>query len=189
MKKLYVLLCLFFLSTSAFSATLTEDQNNILKLAYHYGNEIHFENETYGETVASIIYQETKAGSVIYQKNGVIVGDRSKRGHYKSLGVAQVQLPAVRDVFRWYPEILYSYFGRPYYPADEELIVALLTDDEFNIQIAAAYFRKMLEIKKYWSKAILAYNRGLNNNGKDPNNYVKKVKYWRKHIILPLIKK
>ena len=189
MKKLYVLICLLMFSTSVYAVDLTESQQRILQLAYQHGENIHYKNQTYGETIASIVYQETKAGAKQYQHNGLIVGDKSKKGHYKSLGVMQVQLPAARDVFRWYPEIMISYFGQPYDPTDEELIVALLTDINFNILIGSAYFHKMLELKHSWSKAILAYNRGPYNNGVDPNQYVKKVKHWRKKIILPLIEK
>jgi len=188
MKKLYILLCLFLFSTQVYAVDLSESQERILQLAYHHGSQIHYRNQTYGETIASIVYQETKAGAKIYQRNGIIVGDKSKKGHYKSLGVMQVQIPAARDVFRWYPQIMYSYFGRPCYPTDEELIVALLTDVHFNIEVGAAYFRKMLELKHSWSEAILAYNRGAGNDGTDPNNYVQKVKLWRSKIILPLVK-
>ncbi len=184
MKKL-ILTILLLCSTQVYA--LDDSQIHILKLAHKYGSQIHHNGQTYGETVASIVYQESKAGAKQYQRNGVIVGDRSKRGHYKSLGPMQVQLPAARDIEKWYPEIFKGYFGR-FSPTDEELIVALLTNVDFNIQIGTAYFRKMLEIRKYWSKAILAYNRGANNDGRDPNNYVKKVKYWREKIIIPFIK-
>jgi hypothetical protein len=189
MKKLYVLLCLFLFSSQVYAVDLTQNQERILQLAYHHGSQIHYKNQSYGETIAAIVYQETKAGAKRYQRNGIIVGDKSRKGHYKSLGVMQIQIPAARDVFRWYPEIMFSYFGRPYYPTDEEIIVALLTDVYFNIEVGTAYFHKMLEMKKSWSGAILAYNRGVANDGTDPNNYVHLVKKWRLEIVLPLIKK
>jgi len=183
MKKL-ILVILLLCSTHAYA--LDSTQTHILNLAIKYGSQIHHNNQTYGETIASIVYQESKAGHKRYQRNGLIVGDRSKRGSYKSLGPMQVQLPSSRDVERWYPEIFKGYFGL-YSPTDEELIVALLTNVDFNIQVGTAYFKKMLEIRKYWSQAILAYNRGANNDGQDPNQYVKKVKHWRKTIIIPFI--
>lgn len=184
LSALMVFLCFSF----AHAAQLTQMQKHVLKNAYKYGSQIHFRNQTYGETLASIVYQESKAGAKTYQRNGLIVGDRTRRGHFKSLGPMQVQLPAARDVERWYPSIFHGYFGS-YSPTDEELIVALLTDIDFNIQIGAAYFKKMIHIKKNWSQAILAYNRGAYNDGTDPNQYVRKVKMWRLKIIKPFLEK
>ena len=189
MKKLFLLVCVFLCFTVSGAYALDNTQDRVLSLAYKYGSQIHFRGDTFGETVAAIAYQETKAGAKIYQRKGIIVGDRAKSGHYKSLGPMQVQLPAARDVFRWYPEIMHDYFGRLTSPTDEEVIVALLTNTKFNIQVGAAYFRKMLEKKKSWHEAILAYNRGAANDGTDPNDYVNKVKMWRKTIVLPFLKK
>jgi len=187
MKKMILMIMVLLCFSSAHAVELSDIQQHVLKAAYKYGSQIKIHGQTYGETVASIAYQESKAGSKCYQRNGVIVGDRSKRGHYKSLGPMQVQIPAARDVERWYPSIFHGYFGQ-YSPTDEELIVALLINIDFNIQVGAAYFKKMLKRKGSWSKAILAYNRGVGNDGTDPNDYVRKVKLWRIKIILPFLK-
>lgn len=187
MKKLFLVISLLLCFSSAHAVELSKRQQHVLKTAYKYGEQINWRGKTYGETLASIVFQETKAGAKRYQRNGIIVGDRSKTGHFKSLGPMQVQLPAARDVERWYPIIFKTYFGK-YSPTDEELIVALLTNVEFNIRVGAAYFEKMLEIKNSWSQAILAYNRGPYNDGSDPNDYVAKVKYWRIKIVLPFLK-
>jgi len=187
MKKLILMIGILLCFSTAHAIELSNVQKYVLKTAYKYGTQIEWRGQTYGETLASIVFQETKAGAKIYQRNGIIVGDRSKTGHYKSLGPMQVQIPAARDVERWYPIIFKTYFGK-YSPTNEELIVALLTYIDFNIRVGAAYFEKMLEMKKSWSQAILAYNRGPYNNGFDPNNYVAKVKNWRLKIILPFLK-
>ena len=186
MKRLIIISLVLLCFTQAQATTLDSTQSHIIKLAYKYGSQIHYRGQTYGETVASIVYQESKAGAKRYQRRGVIVGDRSKKGHYKSLGPMQVQVPAARDVERWYPEIFKGYFGQ-FSPTNEELIVALLTDMDFNVQVGTAYFRKMLTVRGSWSKAILAYNRGAGNDGTDPNDYVRKVKMWRVKIILPFL--
>ena len=188
MKRLIVaILVMIFTATITYASNLSETQKENLALAYHYGQQIEFRGQNFGETVAAILFQESKAGSEIYQINGIIVGDRKSKYNYKSLGPMQVQIPAVRDVGRWYPHIFEKYFETNI-PTNEELLVLLLTDSEFNIEVGAAYFQKMLELTGSWSRAILAYNRGANNNGNDPNDYVRKVKHWRLTVILPFIK-
>lgn len=188
-KRILLSLIMVFLCFSVVHAIeLSNIQKYVLKSAHKYGSQINFQNQTYGETLASIAFQESKAGAKIYQRNGLIVGDRTRSGHFKSLGPMQVQLPAARDVEHWYPAIYQGYFG-VYSPTDEELIVALLTDVDFNIQVGAAYFKKMLQVKKNWSAAILAYNRGAGNDGTDPNDYVYKVKKWRIKIVKPFLNK
>lgn len=180
MKSTILLVMLVFISIPTFA--MEDYQKKVLTYAYKYGNRIQYLNQGWGETVTSIVYQESKGGKSIYLRNGVVVGDRNSKGKYKSLGVMQVQLPAARDVQRWYPIVFKSKFGN-YNPTDEELIYALLSDYRFNISVGSWYFIKMLELTGNWRQAILAYNTGLNNNGNDPNDYVNKVLRWRKTIV------
>lgn len=165
---------------------LTLNQEVCIKLAYKYGNEISWRGDTFGETVASILYQESKANYKKYQTNGVVVGDFNKRRRAKSLGPMQVQLPAARDVEKAFPRVFNKKFGN-ISPTKEELIIALLTDIDFNIECGAKYFELRLKSKRNWREAILAYNIG-DNGTIDKNDYVRKVLKWRKTIIQPLMK-
>lgn len=189
MKRILLAVILLCVCTSAYARLeLEPDQYYTLQIAYKYGSQIHYKGDTWGETAAAIVWQETKGGWSKYKRNGVIVGDLDQHGVPKSLGRMQVQIPAARDVERWYPIIFQAKFGE-YSPTDEELIIALLTDVDFNIQTGVAYFRKMLELKNgNWSEAILAYNRGSGNDGRDINNYIPMVKKWRKEIVQPFLK-
>jgi hypothetical protein len=166
---------------------LSINQEMCIRLAYKYGQRIEYRGQRYGETVASILLQESHANRKVFQKNGVVIGDKDKRGYPKSLGPMQMQLPTARDLERWMPHVFENKFG-PFSPTDEELIIALLTDIDFNIQMGAAYFEYLLNKKGSWSKAILAYNRGPGGTG-DPENYMAKVKQWRLDIVLPFLRK
>lgn len=184
----FILICFLLLPSLSFADcnNLTEGQLANLKLAYQYGEQITFRGDTFGETVASILWQESKAGCDLYKTKGFIVGDLTSKGKPKSLGIMQVQLRSARDVERWYPEVFEKHFGKES-PSDEDLILRLLLITEFNIEVGCKYYQKMLGSKKDWKKSILAYNRGASNDGRDPNNYVKRVKQWRKKIILKRI--
>lgn len=187
----YVMLCVIGLSLlnvdDTLGCELENYQKEILQFAYDYGNAINYLNQGWGETIASIVYQESKAGYKLYERHGVIVGDRDSRGRYKSLGVMQVQLPAARDTLRWFPSISKEHFG-DYPPTDEELIYKLLSNYKFNIQIGSLYFIKMLQLTNQWRAAILAYNAGLNNKGRDTNDYVRKVLNWRNTVLRECIR-
>lgn len=189
MKKFFVFVVLFlsvFLATDSLAQKFEYQQMVHLMFAYNYGNTLQYKGQGWGETIASILYQETHGGHSRYVENGIIVGDMDHRGKPKSLGLMQVQLPSARDVERWFPDVFFQKFGEDS-PTEEELIIALLSDYRFNIVVGSHYFMKMLELKGSWREAILAYNRGAGNDGADPNDYVKKVLKWRKEIVLPMV--
>lgn len=180
------MLAVMCLTSTVDAASLSSNQKLCIELAYKHGNRVTWKGEKFGETVASILFQESKANFKKYQSNGVVVGDGLLNGRPKSLGPMQVQLATARDLERWYPVLFKLKFG-PYSPTDEELIIALLTDIEFNIQCGAAYFQYLLNLKQDYNKAILAYNRGPAGKG-DPNDYVNKVKRWRKSVVVPYLR-
>jgi hypothetical protein len=164
--------------------SLTKGQERILKLAYIEGSRI-----GYPETVQAIVWQETHAGNYKWNKYG-IVGDSN--GHSlgeKSYGVGQVRLSTAKFVLK-----RYSYLGT--FPDDEHLLVALLTDDHFNLSIVAHYFKMQVEAFENpgaWGKSVLAYNVGPGNvkrrgTGFDPNRYIDKVWIHIRTIVRPFNK-
>lgn len=188
--RLFVCLCAFIfcciVGSYVDAAELSPNQQKCIELAYKHGNRVQWRGDRFGETFAGILYQESHANRKKFQKNGVVVGDRDRQGRPKSLGPVQMQLPTARDIERW-DSILFKLKFGPYSPTDEELIIALLTDIEFNIQCGASYFGYLLDVKQNYKAAILAYNRGPGGKG-DPNDYVRKVLKWRKEIVLPHLK-
>jgi len=186
MRVIISLIVFCLVAINGYAVQVDHTQTKVLRYALNYGNSINYLGQGWGETIASIVFQETKAGYHKYQKYGVIVGDRNSTNGNKSLGVMQVQLPAARDVQRWYPHVFIEKFGRTN-PSDIELIYCLLSDYKFNVRVGSWYFIKMLELSdNNWRKAILAYNRGANSNGVDVNDYVEKVLHWRKEIVLKM---
>jgi hypothetical protein len=154
--------------------SLTKDQVRILKLAYIEGSKVGFP-----ETLQAIVWQETKAGNYNANRYGIVGDSHLGSVGKRSYGPAQVRLETAWDVLKEYPEL-----GS--FKNDENLLVALLTDDHFNISIAAHYLKMQLgRFNSNWKKSILAYNVGPSNVkryglARDPNKYVDRVK---SHIV------
>lgn len=121
----------------------SHDQLRLLRLAHDIGTEV-----GWPETIQAILLQETSAGV-----HGP-VGDRSHSFGQRSYCHMQVKLAAAKDVLRYYD------LGRVF-ATEEELLVALLTEDEFCIQVGAHYFALMVERTPTWSEAVIAYNQGI----------------------------
>lgn len=125
---------------------LSPEQMDLLQLAYDIG----FEDggHRHAELVQAILMQETIAGQL--GRMGHMTAPVGKR----SYGVMQVKVTAARDV-------LSENAGLGEFRADEELIVRLLSDDEFNIRIASKYLLQLKERVKTMDRALVAYNVGL----------------------------
>lgn len=168
---------------------LEKKQVECITIAYQEGNKINLYGDTWGETVASIAYQESWCNGSTWQTNGVVVGDRNNKGKPRSLGVMQVQVRTAREVGKKFPEIFREKYGDRD-PSDEELTIDLLVDITFNIRVGVHYFAYLLEYRNGdVDKAILSYNRGTGKKLKDINDYVRRVKKWRKTVVIPLVKK
>jgi len=188
-----VIMAVFFLVTNTTSyakniVTLEEEQVKCIQMVYDISNKIEIYGDTWGETIASIAYQESWCNGSHWRRHGVVVGDINSKGVPRSLGIMQVQVPTAKWVNKKFPYIFKKKYGDRM-PLDEELIIDLLIDNKFNIEVGSHYFISMLSYRKgNWEKAILSYNRGMGRNPKDINNYVYMVKKWRKTIILPFLK-
>jgi hypothetical protein len=125
---------------------LSDEQINLLLTAYAVGMKDG--GREHAEQVQAILLQETIAGQL--GRIGHMTAPVGKR----SYGVMQVKISAARDMLRKYPE-----FGR--FRSDEELIVALMTDDEFNIRIASKFMKYLKQNTRSVDAALVAYNIGL----------------------------
>lgn len=143
----------------------TKEQQYWLDLAYVEGSKI-----GWPETIQAILLQESTAGV-----NGP-VGDIGNGFGKRSYCPMQVTIRAARDVLRSHPEL-------DVYPTDEELLVALLSNDLFCMRMGALYFALMLDRTRNWSQAVLAYNRGASGarSWEDPVQYLPGI---REHIKL-----
>ncbi|MFA5583003.1 MAG: lytic transglycosylase domain-containing protein [Bacteriovoracaceae bacterium] len=172
-----------------YPSKLSSGQRELLTIAYEEGKAIGFP-----ETIQSILWQETRAKKNVYGSYGVIGDDKGKDGltkplGKKSYGAMQVRLDSAKEVLRRYPNL-----GK--FKSDEELLVALLTNDRFNIRVGTYYFKMQLEdsrIKKSWDKAVLSYNVGAGNVSKhglsfDPNRYLLGICNHIKYFLKPLNK-
>lgn len=168
MKTVVLLLSLLCLSlSSAFADGLTERQRTLLRIAYEEGHKVGFP-----ETIQAILFTETTAGLT------GPVGDINNGFGNRSYCPMQLKLDTVKWVMRYYDDL-----GR--YRTDEELLVRLLTDDQFCIKVAARNFTLIRARTDTWKEAVLSYNRGLTGalNKQDPLNYVEKVStYLTGHV-------
>ena len=169
--------------------TLEPQQSECLEIAYEEGEKIELYGDTWGQTVASIAYQESHCNRSKFQTEGVVVGDRNSKGKPKSLGPMQVQVPTARHVGRVFPHLFTERYGDRR-PTDEELTIDLLTDVRFNIRVGVHYYAWLLEYRKgSWHDAVLSYNRGTGYNLRDINDYVRLVRKWRKTVVIPHLKR
>lgn len=172
-----LLLMLFSNAAQATEIHLTIEQQRVLLLAFKEGKRFGFER-----TMQSLAFAETVAGR--YN-----IGDTDQKVGERAYGVAQIKLSTARQVltkhrlFRKHPK-----YGRLKY--DEQLITALMSDEEFNVRMAAYHLHELyLKFKKDGEPnkraldlAIKAYNCGLNRicaNGE----YLKRVKLFRNTLI------
>ncbi len=144
---------------------LTDEQAQLLNSAY----EIGFADggREHAEMLQAVLLQETIAGQLGR------IGHMTARVGKRSYGVMQVKVSAARDVLKRNKE-----FGR--FRSDEELIVALMTDDAFNIQIASKLLQYLTGKTKSAEAALVAYNIGLRASRKisepDAFKYVVRTK-------------
>ena len=157
---------------------LTDEQLNLLQTAYAIGYEDG--GVEHAELLQGVLLQETIAGQL--GRIGHMTAPVGKR----SYGVMQVKVSAARDVLRKHKE-----FGR--FRSDEALIVALMTDDELNMQMASKFLLFLKQKTKSDEAALVAYNIGLRASRKiaspDSFKYVVRTQRNLKEIVQPFNQK
>lgn len=123
--------------------TLSRDQMALLVLARQIGDE-----DDVGELLQGIILNETNAG-----RWKTLVGDTTKPYLRRSFGVAQVKIIAAEQVLAAHPEL-----GR--FKSRWQLANRLLTDHEFNLQVASKYLAWLRSFGRELSWIPVAYNMG-----------------------------
>jgi len=157
---------------------LTDEQLNLLHTAYAVGYEDG--GHEHAELLQGVLLQETIAGQL--GRIGHMTAPVGKR----SYGVMQVKVSAARDVLRKHKE-----FGR--FRSDEALIVALMTDDELNMQMASKFLLFLRQKTKSNEAALVAYNIGLRASRKitspDSFKYVVRTQRNLKEVVQPFNQK
>lgn len=102
------------------------------------------------DVMRAILMQESNGGRVTVSNSG-------------SYGLMQVQVVAARSVLRHYPSIAQSAFGtKPDAVSNEDLKRKLITDADFNVQVAVKHFNIYLSLcGNNTDKAIAAYRYGI----------------------------
>ncbi len=157
---------------------LTEDQVNLLKLAYDIGYQDG--GEQYASLLQSTLLQESIAGQLGR------VGHRTAPVGKRSYGVMQVKVSAASDVLDEHPQLGLS-------RTDEELIVRLITDDDFNIRVASKFLLYLREKTSSDAEALVAYNLGLRGSKRfeahADYHYVKRVNRYFESVVIPFNRK
>lgn len=137
---------------------LSDEQHVLLTQAYNIGLEKG--DKAFASTLQAVLLQETIAGQL--GRIGHMTAPVGKR----SYGVMQVKVSAARDVLRKHKEL-----GK--FRSDEELIIALMTDDEFNIRVASLFLLHLKSKTSSIEAALVAYNIGLRASRKvsEPNEF------------------
>lgn len=153
------------------------EQRKLMTMAFYIGKTIGFP-----ETIQSLLLQETLAGAI-----GDRIGDINLPIGKRSYGVMQIKVATARKVLKQYKKLIPKYFPKRRVfkrLRDEEIIIRLIQDDEFNIKLAALNFNIHRNKSKSWAQAVVAYNtgQGAANSIKEPKKHI----YYR-YILKRLI--
>lgn len=157
---------------------LTEEQVSLLRLAYDIG----FQDGgvRHARLVQSTLLQESIAGQLGR------VGHRTAPVGKRSYGVMQVKVTAAQDVLQDHAHLNNS-------STVEDLIVRLMTDDEYNIRVASKFLLYLREKTANDASALVAYNIGLRGARRyedhDEFGYVKSVNRYFENVVIPFNKK
>lgn len=152
------------------------EQRKLMTMAFHIGKEI-----GYPETIQSLLLQESLAGGAGR------IGDTNLPMGKRSYGVLQIKVATAKKVLKKHKNLIPIYFpNRKTIKRlrDEEIIIRLIQDDEFNIRVGTLNFAIHRKQSRSWSRAIVAYNMGQNGANKiaEPKKHV----YYR-HVLKRLI--
>ncbi len=157
---------------------LTEEQTRLLMLAFDIGYK--HGGIQQAKLVQATMMQETIAG--LMGRIGHLSAPVGKR----SYGVMQVKVSAASDVLRLHHEL-----GE--FKSEEELIAKLITDDEFNINIASLFMMHLRKFTDTDAQALMAYNIGLSGAKRQKDHssfaYVQGVRRFYQEVILPFNEK
>jgi len=156
----------------------SSEQRKLMGIAFHVGKEVGFP-----ETIQALLLQETGAGVF-----GDRIGDTNLPMGKRSYGVMQMKAATARKVLKKYKPLVKKYFPKRKKLSrvrDEEIIIKLIQDDEFNIRLASLNFAIHRSKSRDWSQAVVAYNTGQGRANKisKPKKHI-----YYKHIIKRLIK-
>ena len=154
----------FSVQANATSTNFSDYEKHLMYMAYYMAV-----GEGLGKTAMGVLVVETTMG-----RTGPI-GDKSNGFGKRSYGVMQVKLATTKDVIDRRPDL------DPGFDNDYELIVELINNEKWNMQIAIEQLRWYYHERDLnWRETLVAYNRGLNGSRNyDPNvhPYAQRVAY------------
>lgn len=159
---------------------ISKDQYNILLKAETIAKEV---GVRYPSKFQALLWQETHAGGL---NSWRVAGYESLPPLKRYYGVGQVKVAAAKDMIKKHPSLnRFSHTGK--FKTDDEILAHLALDDEFNIWVAAYYFKWMGRNNVDTNYQITAYNRGYEGARHIENtaefHYTKMVNIHEKTII------
>lgn len=136
---------------------ISSDQYHTLLLARDIGNKYGL-----GKTLMALTWQEDRAGAL-----GPIGDSKAGFGN-RSYGVCQVKRKTARKTVEAHPSL--GTFG-----TDEELISRLMTDEKFNLQVAALILVDLRKQGLTWDQMVQTYNYGYTIKHPESAPYTKSV--------------
>lgn len=153
---------------------LDSDQVRLLELAYRIGYADGGKQQA--QLLQAILMYESRAGA------SPRIGDTHSPVGKRSYGIMQIKLITAFDVLKRHPRMRQ-------YKTEEALIVRLVTDDEFNLQIASRHLQWLLRHSEFPAQAVMAYNTGLSKARQhwypQKFSYVRRIQQYLDEVIMP----
>ena len=153
---------------------LTAEQTQLLDLAYTIGKAEG--GREHALLLQAILMHETRAGQ------GHRVGDTHSPVGKRSYGIMQVKLVTAYDTLKRHRNL-----GE--FKTEEDLIIRLVTDDNFNLHVASHHLSWLRRHTNFTAQAVMAYNTGLSKaqNHWYPQKfqYVRKIQRYLDEVVIP----
>lgn len=132
---------------------ISQSQYDILIRAGEIAKEVGIKRPT---KFQALLWQETHAGGL---KSWRVAGHETLKPLKRYYGIGQIKVAAAWDMIKKHPSLnRFSHTGN--FSTHDEVMAHLALDDEFNLWVAAYYFKWMGRGNVSQNYQITAYNRG-----------------------------
>lgn len=156
------------------NAWLTRQQTQLLDLAYTIGQADG--GREHALLLQAMLMHESRAGL------SHRVGDTHSPVGKRSYGVMQIKLITAFDTLKRHRQM-----GE--FKTEEDLIIRLVTDDEFNLRIASRHLLWLRQHSDFTAQAVMAYNTGLSKAKAhwypQKFEYVRRIQRYLDEVVIP----
>lgn len=157
---------------------LTPAQAELLDLAYRTGYADGGRQQAL--LLQAILMYETRAGA------SSRIGDTHSPVGKRSYGIMQIKLITAFDVLKRHRQL-----GQ--FATEEALIIRLVTDDRFNLQVASRHLLWLRKQSDFTAQAVMAYNTGLSKAKQhwypQKFSYVRQIQQYLNEVVMPYNRK